>query len=192
MRKHLNLKFLWKGDRPVVVFLIVLDAFLLVLAQNYYSSVNDLSTSTIFRRPASQVDFKVEVFQKLASQGSWSAFENARREELARYLQTHTRPKPGNALYFFPETLPEKSFEKNFAVQILQPSLSSLKKACDEKSPTGIHSAFQSLRSRVINFELGAASNVEDLSDEAKDFLGLYEEFSKFNQEKSNLKLDSR
>ena len=124
--------------------------------------------------------------QKLALAGSLENFEKVRAEEAAHFLSTNTRPTPGSSLYFFPETLPARSFEKEFALGELKPGIDELRQAHKQQRVKEAELAFTRLKTRVENYELGITSNPNDLSEDAKKFLKLYHQFTDINRVRLN------
>lgn len=176
-------KGFFRGDRRWLTFVIMLNVMLLFWARNQMQTVNELSIHMISRSPAgvekNEIFDETSELNRLAKKGAWEEFEKARMESVAHFLETHTRPTSGEALYFFPETLPDQSLEKEFALQRLKPKIEALRKARKKREKTEISRAYQKLKSGVMNYELGAHASPEDLSEEAKRFLNLYQEFSK-------------
>jgi hypothetical protein len=167
------------GDWLTIGSIVAFDILLVIMARGYFQSLNDAtSQATSTRSPASE-KAAIEDLKIIAARGSWDEVENARKEGVVNYMQSNMKPSPGNALYFYPETLPGESLEKDFAMHELKPSLNALKEAYIHKKPKDAGIAFQLLESRVENYELGASSDESELSYEARDFLNLYQEFAK-------------
>jgi hypothetical protein len=166
------------GDRIFIIIFIIFDIFLAMLAKNYFQSLNELTSQPNLSTPLAEEIQGIQELSKIAQKGSWDDFERARSEKVAYYLQSNIRPSSGNALYFYPETLPIKSFEKQFVDEELQPGIEALKKAYHTRQEDEASSAYRRLKSRVQNYELGANTDQEGLSEEAKNFLKLYREFT--------------
>jgi len=169
------------GDWVLIGILVLFDIGLVFLARNYFHALNEITAQALLNRPKEAEILGVQELVQLARRGSWENFEKARNEEVAYYLQAKLNPSPGNALYFFPETLPPQSLEKEFAMNELRPSLTALKDAYLKRKEKDARKAFKLLESRVQNYELGASTEPTDLSQEAKTFLKLYHEFTSFN-----------
>lgn len=122
-----------------------------------------------------QEENAITELESTAKSRNWDEFEMKRKELAQGFVKNQLQPTTGTALYFFPEVLPDGSFEKNFAVYELYPELANLKKAYDSGSKNHIEGAYEVLETRVQNYELGAQTAAEDLSQEAKKFLEIYQ-----------------
>lgn len=174
-------KKLLRGDRIFILIFILFDLFLIIVARRYFQSLVDLTSQTTIKNPTEQERQAIQELETLATTRSWKTLEDARFEQASHYLQLNLKPSPGNALYFYPETLPDKSLEKEFAYGQLKPGIEGLRKAYQNKKEQEASQAYRKLKSRVENYELGISANPDDLSDEAKRFLKLYEEFTKLS-----------
>jgi hypothetical protein len=162
-----------------VFFFSVLDLILIFLARNYINSLNDLASRSIAAISPEKDQQVIHDLVEQANLGNWEIFEKTRLEQTSSYLQSQLKPTSSLAVYFFPETLPPQSFERDFAVQELQPGIAALKKASQAKSKNETFVAYRRLKSRVENYELGNSSDPSQLSEEAKTFLKMYQTLSK-------------
>jgi hypothetical protein len=64
---------------------------------------------------------------------------------------------------------------RDFAIYELKPKIDALRKA---RKKSSISNAYQKLKTKVLNYELGAIQDPSELSDDAKLFLKLYWEFT--------------
>lgn len=169
-------------DRFLVLFFSIFDLALIFLAKNYVNSLNDLTSRSIASISPDRDQQVLQDLEKIAQQGNWEDFDKTRVEQASSYLQSHLNPNSGLAVYFFPETLPIQSFERDFAVQELQPGIAALKKACQNKSKSETSLAYRRLKTRVENYELGNSTDPSQLSEEAKLFLKMYQTLSKLDE----------
>lgn len=169
----------WFTDRNVVLFFAVVDLLLILVARSYFNSLNSLAVRNIANSSVEREDEAIAELEKVAKQGSWENFEKVRSEGATYYLQSHSRPSLDRALYFYPETLPDESFEREFVERDLKPGVNDLKQAYQSKKPLETRGAFQRLKARVENYERGAHAEPGSLSEDGKRFLKLYEELTR-------------
>jgi hypothetical protein len=169
-------------DRILLVIFSVLDLILAFTARHYLNSINDTATRMVARATPAAEDDTLRDLEQQAQNGQWEDFEKRRTERVTNYLQSSQAPSSSIALYFFPETLPDASLEKDFAIHELKPKIEALKKAYQHHDKKEIELAYNQLKSRVENYELGTSTDPEQMSTEAKKFLNLYQEFIDFNK----------
>jgi hypothetical protein len=165
-------------DRVLVFIFSIIDLGLIIFARHYVQSLNELAARSIASSSSQADQDIIDELEKNAIAGSWEAFEKIRIEKTAYYLQSHLKPTPGHALYFFPETLSPQSFENDFAIQELKPGIEALRKAHENKRKSDADLAYRRLKSRVENYELGTSFDPAQLSNEAQQFLRLYYELT--------------
>ena len=166
------------GDQMLLLLLAVVDVFLILMAYQHFRGVGELSVDRIFLTPVEMEKLEIAEIEKLAERGAWVPLENRRVEKMNYYFRTHLRPSPTVALYFYPETLPERTFEMEFANKELKSSLDRLKKAWQAKDWREARAAFLQLNSRVRNYELGASEDENLISPEAEAFLRIYQKMA--------------
>lgn len=115
--------------------------------------------------------------ERSARSGSMEEFDRARVEQAAHLLQGGYKPGSSAALYFYPETLPVYSLEREFSLQTLRPGIDALRSAYQKREPASTRSAYTVLESRVLSYEGGAGARPELLSPEAQSFLRAYGHF---------------
>jgi len=175
MKKHIS-------DRIYLAIFLVLDLIFLGAAYRYYVSLNDLTLQSLLRSqrhassktPDAQAESILDEIERQAKTGTWEKFEAARAERAAEIARSGNRLSPGVALYFYPETLPPHSFERDFANSELKPGLSELRTAYDTRNSSGAKVALEKLESRVSTYELGASEDSSEMSPEALVFLRTY------------------
>ena len=162
----------------LVALFIVFDTGLFFAARHYLRLKNTPPIESLKIAGLTQDLTAVEELEKVALSGSWEALERARSEKANGFTRAKVRPSRGTALYFFPEILPERSLERDFANDELKPGLEALKTAYVQHEEKAAAQAFQKLQLRIENYELGASQNREELSTEAKAFLRTYQAFT--------------
>ncbi|MGZ3689292.1 MAG: hypothetical protein ACXWP5_15835 [Bdellovibrionota bacterium] len=164
--------------RVLLLLFFAVDAVLAIGAHHYLHSLNDLAVSSIGHAPISQELLAVREVERVAQAGSWDAMEKARAEQALFFVKSEKTPSRGVALYFFPETLPEKSLEREFAFEELQPALTELRRAYEKRELPKSKQAYRTLRERVLNYEQGSSDEPTSVSEEARSFLATYQVYS--------------
>ncbi len=170
-------KALWTARRATAAAALVV-ALLLGLAWQRYERLNAWVSRPLNQLTPDRERAAIEALISAATNGSWDSYEKSRSEQVAQLLSVHARTSTGAAVYFFPETLPLQSLERSFVAEALQPGIQSLREAYEEGKPQEARRAYRLLESRVGNYELGASGSIENLSPEARQFLGVYEHFT--------------
>ncbi|MBI2711372.1 MAG: hypothetical protein HYX41_00720 [Bdellovibrio sp.] len=174
MKKPSHSPFWFLGDRILIFVFAVFDVVLIYFAHQHFQTLKTLTSDPAFLKPAVAEKMNIEEMKKLAEQKSWDVLENVRASKAYSYLESNTRPSPNAALYFYPETLPDNSFEREFALKELQSALSDLKKHARAKELSRAELAYQQLESRIRNYEIGGASENIKISAEAVTYLAIY------------------
>ena len=162
------------GDRLLILGFALLDVLLIYFAHQHFKALKTITSDPAFLKPAVAERLSIEELKKLAEQKSWDVLENVRAGKAYSYLESNARPSPNAALYFFPETLPDNSFEREFALKELSTLLHELKKHSMAKETSQAEQAYQQLESRVKNYELGGTASHAQISAEAVVYLSIY------------------
>jgi hypothetical protein len=164
----------------LLVAFVMVDVALLTFARKFYSDSDGIKISEFKPVTVSEEFRAAKVMEKIAQSGSWQKLEQYRTRQTQLYLDSQTRPSRGIALYFFPEILDERSLEREFADHELKPGIEALRYAYESRSQDAVNHAFESLESRVENYELSANDDTMLLSPEADLFLKTYKNFTGF------------
>lgn len=174
MKRPSSSPFWFLGDRVLILIFALADIVLIFFAHRHFQALRHLTNDPAFVKPAIAEKMNIEELKKLADQKSWDVLENVRAGKSYSYLESNARPSPNAALYFYPETLPDNSFEREFALRELQGALNDLKKFSQKNERTQAELAYHQLESRVRNYELGGSSNSLTISPEAVVYLAIY------------------
>ncbi len=180
MIKIPKLPKLTRTEWTLLAAFIAIDIALLMLATKYYTSSNSTKISEFKTVSASEEVQAAQDLELVAKSGSWEKLENIRSKKTRIFLESQTRPSRGIALYFFPDTLDERSLEKEFADHELKPGIEALRYAYESRSQDAVNHAYETLESRVENYELSATDDTTALSPEAELFLKTYRNFTVF------------
>lgn len=137
----------------------------------------DLRVSVPAKEQAEALNALEKAAERSAQTGSMEEFERARVEQAAHLLQGGYRPGSSAALYFYPETLPVYSLEREFSNQTLRPGIDALRSAFENRQPASTREAYTVLESRVLSYEGGASARPDLLSPEGRAFLKAYGHF---------------
>jgi hypothetical protein len=173
MKRDPSSPFWFLGDRILILLFAILDIVLIFFAQQHFRTLKTLTSDPAFLKPAVAEKMSIEELKKLADQKSWEVLENVRAGKSYSYLESNARPSPNAALYFYPETLPDSSFEREFALRELQSALNDLKRFSQAHERASAEVAYHQLESRVRNYELGGSS-ARTISPEAVIYLAMY------------------
>jgi hypothetical protein len=164
----------------LLIAFVLVDIALLSFARKFYTEGDGVKISE-FKVVAPSEEMQAAVaMEKIARSGSWEKLERYRVRQTQLYMDTATRPSRGIALYFFPDTLDERSLERFFAEYELKPGIEALRYAYESRSQDAVNHAWETLESRVENYELSANDDTMIMSPEADLFLKTYKNFTTF------------
>lgn len=160
---------------------VLFNGALLIFASSRWIEISHFASELNARMPQKAQSEALEDLEKAAKLAAQTRdldlFEKARVEQSVHFLQGGLRPTAGAALYFYPETLPPYSLERDFAFHELKPGIERLRTAFLAREPASAQTAYRILETRVVNYEGGSAARFEELSPEARTFLRAYGAF---------------